>query len=165
MSDGFLGNDASLMLDAVVCMLLLVVPVLGHSVYVVKARRAYVLHRNLQIAIGVGLLMAITAFEVDLQLVHGGWLNVVNKNPDAPRLTGDRLAEVRLLLRVHLAFAVSTPVLWVVTTVLALKRFPNPPQPGPHSRLHKSLGWLSVADLVLTTITGLAFYYAAFVRR
>lgn len=164
MSDGFLGNDASLMLDAVVCVLLLAVPALGYSVYVVKVRRGYVWHRNLQIAIGVGLLVAIAAFEVDLQILHGGWLNVVNKDPDAPRLTGDRLADVQLLLRIHLAFAVSTPMLWVATTVLALRRFPDPLQPGPHSRLHKTLGWLSVADLVLTAFTGLAFYYAAFVR-
>lgn len=164
MSDGFLGNDASLMLDAVVCLLVLTLPVLAYSLTAVRSRRAYRRHRTLQIALGVILLVAIAAFEIDLQLVHGGWLEVINKNPEAPRLTGDRLAEVRLVLRIHLIFAVTTPPLWIATTVLALRRFSNPPQPGSHSRLHKTLGWLSVADLVLTTLTGLGFYYAAFVR-
>ncbi|HEX6985139.1 MAG TPA: DUF420 domain-containing protein [Planctomycetaceae bacterium] len=162
MSNGFLGYDASFMLDAVVCALVLVLPVLAYSVYAVKTRR-YALHRNLQIGLGVVLLVAVTAFEVDLQVVHGGWLNVANKDPDAPRLTGERLAQARAALRIHLVFAVSTPLLWAATTVLALRRYPNPPRPGAHSRLHKPLGWLSVADLALTSVTGLAFYYVAFV--
>jgi hypothetical protein len=29
--------------------------------------------------------------------------------------------------------------------------------------LHKTLGWASAADLTLTSVTGLWFYYAAFV--
>ena len=42
---------------------------------------------------------------------------------------------------------------------------PNPPQPSTHSRLHKVLGWVSTLDLVLTSVTGLIFYYVAFVSR
>jgi hypothetical protein len=165
MSGGFLGYDTSFMLDVVVCALVLVVPVLAYSLFVVKTRRAFTLHRNLQIALGIVLLATVTAFEVDLQVVHGGWLNVANKNAEKPRLTGERLAEARQVLRVHLVFAVSTPLLWAVTTALALRRYPNPPRPGAHSRLHAALGWASVADLVMTSATGLAFYYVAFVAR
>lgn len=165
MSDGFLGYDTSFMLDAVVCALVLVVPLLAFSLYLVKVRRAYALHRNLQIALGVLLLVAITAFEVDLQLVHGGWQNIANKDQASPRLHGERLAQAQQILRIHLAFAISTPVLWGLTTVLALRRYPNPPVPGSHSQLHKALGWLSVADLVLTSATGLAFYYVAFMAK
>lgn len=163
MSDGFLGYDTSFMLDVVVCALAVLVPLLACSLYVVKAHRAFTLHRNLQIALGLVLLVAVTAFEIDLQLVHGGWLNIANKDSESPRLVGDRLTRAQRVLRVHLAFAISTPVLWSLTTALALRRYPNPPGPGPHSRLHKALGWLSVADLVLTSATGLAFYYVAFV--
>jgi hypothetical protein len=111
------------------------------------------------------LLLTVGAFEYDLQIVNGGWLNVANKNPDAPRLVGERLDQARLALRIHLVFAISTPILWAVTTALALRRFPDPPCPGPHSELHKKLGWASVVDLLLTTITGLAFYYFAFVAK
>jgi putative membrane protein len=100
---------------------------------------------------------------VDLHLVQGGWENVVAKQE--PPLSPEQLARVRTLLRIHLVFAATTPLLWIVTIVLALRHFPNPPLPGPHSRRHKVLGWLSTIDLTLTSITGLIFYYAAFVAR
>ncbi len=163
MSDGFLGNDASLMLDFVVCALILVVPALLWSLYLVKIRRNYVAHRNTQLGLAIVLLVAVGAFEVDLQLVHGGWENIVNKNADAPRLAGESLTFVRSLLWLHLVFAISTPFLWLVTIVLALKRMPSPPAPCEHSSLHKKLGWLSTIDITLTSVTGLLFYYHAFI--
>lgn len=163
MKNGFLGYDASFMLDFVVTALVLIVPVLLYSLYVVKVQRNFILHRNLQIALGAILLVAVTAFEIDTQLIHGGWENIVNKDADAPRLTGDAFLNAQRVLWIHLVFAVSTPFLWAATLFYALKRFPSPPQPGDHSRLHKSLGWLSVVDIVLTSVTGLWFYYVAFV--
>jgi putative membrane protein len=161
---GFLGYDASFMLDVVVCALVLVVPVLLFSLYQVKYRRRYALHRNVQLGLAAVLLLAVAAFEVDLQLVHGGWENVVNKpGAAAPRMTADELARVRPVLWIHLVFAISTPLLWALTITLALRRFPSPPVPGPHSRLHVRLAWASTIDLVLTSVTGLWFYYVAFV--
>jgi hypothetical protein len=163
MTDGFLGYNASFMLDVVVCALVLVVPALAYSIYLVKASRAYALHRNIQIALGIVLLITVAAFEYDLQMVHGGWVNVVNKPGESPRLEGEALARARTVLRVHLVFAISTPLLWGATLWLALRRFPAPPRPSAHSRLHKTLGWLSTVDIALTSLTGLAFYYLAFV--
>lgn len=163
MTDGFLGYDASFMLDVVVCALVLVVPVLATSLFLVKARQRYRLHRTLQLTLGGLLLLAVAAFEVDLQLVHGGWERVVNKPGRPPRLTTEQLDDVRRILRVHLVFAISTPILWILTMTLALRRFPAPPRPSPHSRLHRPLGWASAVDLVLTSVTGLIFYYYAFV--
>ena len=64
---------------------------------------------------------------------------------------------------IHLVFAVTSPILWAVTIALALKRMPKPPAPSDHSPLHKKLGWASVVDLTLTSVTGLWFYYVAFV--
>ncbi|HUG90810.1 MAG TPA: DUF420 domain-containing protein [Planctomycetaceae bacterium] len=163
MSNGFLGYNASLMLDVVVCALVLVVPTLAYSIWVVKIRRNYVRHRNVQVALGAVLLVTVAAFEIDLQVVHGGWEQVVNKPGHEPRLSDERLAVVRQVLHVHLVFAISTPVLWAVTLLLAWRRFPRPPSPSAHSRLHKRLGWLSTADIALTSVTGLVFYYMAFV--
>lgn len=160
---GFLGYDASFMLDVVVCALVLVVPALLFSVYQVKFRGRYELHKTLQLTLAAVLLLAVAAFEVDLQLVHGGWVNVVNKDLANPRLSPEELDSVRTVLRIHLVFAISTPVLWAVTIGLALKRFPSPPTPGEHSRLHKVLAWASTADITLTSVTGLWFYYVAFV--
>ncbi len=162
MAHGFLGYDASFMLDAVVCALVLVVPALLTSIYLVKVRKWYAVHRNIQVTLGVVLLVAVTAFEVDIRL-HGGWEAIVNKPESEPRLTGTSLETVRQMLWVHLIFAISTPFLWLTTIVLALKRFGPNPQPGPHSPVHKRLAWLSTIDIVLTSVTGLFWYYLAFV--
>ncbi|MEZ6126669.1 MAG: DUF420 domain-containing protein [Planctomycetaceae bacterium] len=164
LQDGFLGYRTSFMLDFVVCALVVIVPVLLFSLWSVRIRRNYSLHRKLQIALGIILLIAVGAFEVDLQLVHGGWENIVRKSfPDEAALAA-RVSEARPWLLLHLLFAVTTPVLWMITLVLALRRFGNPPQPAPHSRVHQKLGWLSTIDITLTAITGLIFYYVAFVR-
>jgi putative membrane protein len=160
---GFLGYDSSLMLDVVVTALVLVVPVMVFSIWQVKHGQ-YASHKRLQLGLAVVLLLAVTAFEVDMQWVHGGWENVVNKDTENPRLTGDAFSLAQTVLYVHLVFAVSTPLLWVTTIVLALKRMPSPPAPCAHSPLHRKLGWASTIDLVLTSVTGLAFYYVAFMR-
>lgn len=161
MSHGFLGQDAStFMLDFVVTALVLVVPALLASLYLVKFKRNYAAHRNLQLALAGVLLVAVIAFEVDIR-AHGGWREIVGarKSP----LSAEQLETVKWTLYVHLVFAISTPLLWGTTIVLALKRMPKPPAPCAHSRLHKTLGWLSVIDLVLTSGTGLLFYYRAFI--
>jgi len=162
MTRGFLGYDASFMLDVVVCALVAVVPVLIWGVSEAKRGR-FLRHRNIQLALAAVLLVTVLLFELDMRL-QGGWENIVNHDPANPRLAGEALAQVEKLLYVHLFFAVSTPFLWGTTIWLALKRFPNPPRPGAHSALHKKLGWLSVVDLVMTSVTGLAFYYMAFIK-
>jgi len=161
MTDGFLGYRTSFMLDFVVVALILIVPILVYSLYVVKVQHKYLLHRNLQLLLGIILLVAVGLFEIDLQLVQGGWAKVVAKRPTP--LTAEQLNFVQTVLRVHLIFAISTPFLWAATIVLAMRRMPSPPGPSAHSRLHKSLGWISTIDIVLTSVTGLIFYYFAFV--
>lgn len=161
--DGFLGNHASFMLDFVVVALVLIVPILLYSLYAVKFRRQFALHRNLQVLLGVVLLVAVALFEVDLHFVQGGWKNVVAKRTNP--VTDEQMAQIQSVLRIHLIFAISTPFLWVITTIAALRRFPNPPTPGPHSGWHKLLGWASAIDITLTSITGLVFYYFAFMMK
>jgi len=160
MSDGFLGYKTSFMLDVVVCALVAVVPVLLYSIYLVKFRRQYALHKMLQLILGVALLFTVIAFEVDLRL-QGGWENVVAKR-EVP-LSKDDYAFVQKVLWIHLVFAISTPFLWGFTIAYALKRFPKPPHPNEHSPLHKKLAWASTIDITLTSVTGLIFYYFAFV--
>ena len=43
--------------------------------------------------------------------------------------------------------------------------FGNPPAPSRYSPWHRWLGWISAVDLLLTSMTGLFFYYVAFVSR
>lgn len=160
---GFLGYDSSLMLDVVVTALVLVVPVLVFSLWQVKQGN-FAVHKRLQLGLAIVLLLAVGAFEIDMQWVHGGWENVVNKDPEHPRLIGESFSQAQTVLYVHLVFAVSTPILWGITIALALKRMPSPPAPCSHSSMHRKLGWISTIDLVLTSVTGLAFYYTAFMR-
>jgi putative membrane protein len=162
MTDGFLGYRTSLMLDVVVCALVLVVPAIVYSLYLVKVKRRFVAHRNVQLGLAVVLLIAVGAFEIDMQLVQGGWKNVVGKRE--VELTVEQLGHVQNVLWIHLVFAVSSPLLWIATIALALKRFPKPPVPCEHSELHKKLGWAATIDLTLTSVTGLWFYYVAFVQ-
>lgn len=163
--NGFLGNHASFMLDFVVVALVLIVPILLYSLYAVKVRHQYAMHRKLQLLLGGILLVAVALFEVDLHFVQGGWEAVVNKRPEEMRLTVDQLAQVRTVLRIHLIFAISTPFLWIITIAAALRGFADPPAPGAHSRWHKILGWASAVDITLTSITGLIFYFFAFVKQ
>lgn len=163
MSSGFLGYDSSFMLDFVVVALVLIVPLLAISLFQVKVRKDYAGHKRMQLGLASLLLIAVVLFEVDVQWSHGGWENIINKPGQPERMSDLELSNVRQVLWIHLVFAVSTPVVWGVTLYYALRRFASPPVPGPHSRMHQRLGWLSVADLVLTAVTGLWFYYVAFV--
>ena len=161
MEHGFLGYRSTFMLDFVVSALVLIVPLLLFSLYTVKIQRNFSLHKKLQIVLGAVLLVAVSAFEIDVQIMHGGWQNIVNQR-ETP-LTLEQFQDVRNILYVHLIFAVSTPFFWATTLFLALRRIPNPPAPCAHSSLHKKLGWISTIDITLTSLTGLYWYYMAFV--
>jgi hypothetical protein len=162
MSQGFLGYHATFMLDVVVCALVLLVPALATSIYLVKFRRQYAWHRRLQLTLAAVLLLAVAAFEVDIRL-HRGWENIVKEA--RPEMAVESFEFARKVLYVHLIFAITTPLLWIATIALALPRFGNPPSPSRHSPVHKLLGWCSAADLALTSVTGLLFYYFAFIAR
>jgi putative membrane protein len=160
---GFLGYQTTFMLDFVVCALILIVPLLLWSLWLVKVKKNFRAHMRMQLALGIILLVAVSAFEIDVQMVHGGWENIVAQQNLAPDALAAKISAVRPWLLVHLIFAVTTPLLWIVTIVLALKRFGKNPVPGAHSKAHAILGWLSTIDITLTSVTGLAFYYVAFV--
>lgn len=160
MARGFLGFPSTLMLDVVVCALALVVPVLLYSIYLVKYQRRFLWHRNLQIALGGALFVTVCLFELDMRL-QGGWQAIL-KNREIP-LSDSRLTLVSQILAIHVCFAISAVLLWTVTLVHGLRNIPYPPGPSPHSAAHKRLGWLSTISLTLTSVTGLIFYYYAFV--
>ena len=154
--DGFLGTRASLMLDLLVVSMLLVLPVLAWSIYQVRVRRNYVLHKWVQIGLAAVLLVAVAAFEVDIRL-HG-W-----EERAAGERGGPVSTSVRTALYVHLSFAVTTVVLWPVVLVRAWRKFPRPPMPGRHSASHRFWARLAALDMLATAITGWVFYWLAFV--
>jgi hypothetical protein len=155
--NGFLGTRASLMLDVVFLAMFVVVPVLAFSVYLVKVKGRYQLHKQIQVTLGLVLLAAVTLFEIDMRV--NGWQQ---RAVESPYWAGNI---VRNALIVHLVFAVSTAVLWIAVIVRALRNFPSPPQPGPHSVWHKRWGWAAAIDMALTSLTGWIFYWLAFAAK
>jgi putative membrane protein len=157
--DGFLGFRGSLMLDVVFLAMFAVLPALAWSIYLVKQRR-YELHKRVQLMLGLVLLLAVAAFEVDMRI--SGWEPRAQDSPYfSPEAKWSCPAGVALII--HLFCAVPTALLWTLVIVQALRKFPRPPQPGRHSNAHKFWGWLAVVEMFLTALTGWLFYYLAFV--
>jgi uncharacterized membrane protein YozB (DUF420 family) len=157
--DGFLGTRASLMLDVVALAMVALVPVLACSIYLVKVHKKYSLHKAIQLTLGGALLVVVTLFEVDVRL-HG-WRHRAAASPYASH---DGSTDwVMLVLSVHLFFAVTSAVLWALVIYRALRNFPSPPQPGPHSAWHRRWAMVAAIDMTCTAVTGWVFYWLAFV--
>lgn len=157
------------MLDVVFVAMFLVLAVMAVSIYLVRVRRQYALHKRIQVTLGLVLLLTVAAFEVDMQ-----WLTEWEVRAKAsPHFVQDYSAKtpaaakwgsvVGRSLLVHLSFAVPTFVIWIITIVQALRKFPVPPCPAPYSQRHKFWGWLAAAGMAMTSLTGWVFYYLAFV--
>lgn len=141
------------MLDVVAVAMLVVVPILTYSIYLVRFRRDYQTHKRLQIGLGVALLIAVVLFEIDVRM-HG-WTHLAFDSP---------YYETYLfpVLWVHLFFACSTTALWIWTILEALGRFPSPPAPTQYGPRHKRIARFAALGMYATSITGWTFYYMAF---
>jgi uncharacterized membrane protein YozB (DUF420 family) len=157
--EGFLGTRASFMLDFVALAMVALVPVLGASVYLVKYRRQYALHKKLQLLLAATLLVAVALFEAEMRI--SGWRQRAEPSPYMGH--GGATNWVLVSLYIHLFFAVSSAVLWVVVLARALRNFPNPPHPSAHSAFHRRFGILAAIDMTCTAVTGWVFYWLAFV--
>ncbi len=153
---GFLPTRATFMLDFVFVAMFAVLPVLAFSIRLVKRRR-YELHKRIQITLAVVLLVAVTAFEIDLNYITKDWRPLAEPSPYFAS------GWVDYSLWIHLVFAVPTPLLWTFVIVQALRKFPRPVGPNEYSRRHARWAWLATTWMVLTAVTGWIFYYLAFV--
>jgi len=176
--NGFLHTRASLMLDVVFLAMFAVIPILGVSIYLVKYRRLYALHKRIQLILGIVLLAAVALFEIDMRFISG-WQERAAPSPyytpnenAGPLLTtlyvnvlGRSRVEgwVFTSLAIHLFFAVTTTVLWIAVIVRAMRNFPKPPAPCEHSASHLFWARLAAIDMGMTALTGWIFYYLAFV--
>ena len=147
------------MLDAVFLAMFLVLPVMGYSIYIVRYRANYALHKKLQLALGAVLAVAVTLFEVDVRL--NDWRPRAELSPFYREEWSQGL--VNWSLWIHLVFAVTTALLWIFVIVQALRKIPSPPGPSAYSAPHRLWARLAAIDMTLTAITGWVFYYLAFV--
>lgn len=158
--DGFLGTRGSLMLDVVFLAMFAIVPLLGWSIYLVKFRRKYDLHKKLQLAMGLLLLATVVLFEIDIRVNE--WEHRAEPSPyftEAQKWS----CPAGISLLVHLCFSVPTFFLWIYVLVQAVRHFAHPPLPGPHSRSHILWGKAASYGTLLTAVTGWVFYWLAFV--
>lgn len=154
---GFLPfSRAPLALDLISLVMLVVVPVLTWSLYLVRSRHDYRLHKAVQIWTGVGLGAALLVFEVDVRL-HG-WRLGAKASPYYDTWLFP-------VFYVHLGAAITTTLLWIYTLTTALKGFPSPPRPGGESRRHRRVTGLAALGMYGTAVTGWTFYWMAFIAR
>jgi uncharacterized membrane protein len=151
---GFLGTEADLLIDIVVCSLAAILPTMGYAVYLVRQGR-YVAHRNVMAGLYALLFVVVLLFEADLQAKGGIF-----------ELTKDSAYAGTALLNgsvwVHTSFSFSTSILWTGLVASSLWKL-RPPRPGPNTRLHRILGKVSMAVMAATCITGLELYIVGFV--
>ena len=152
--DGFLGTRGSLMLDFVFVALFGIIPILAVSIYLVKYRRKYDLHKKIQLTLGAVLLVAVAAFEIDMQFLTK-WEVRAEPSPFFDDW-------VWYSLYIHLFFAIPTALLWIFVIVQALRKFPSPPTPGQYSGTHIIWARLAAFELLMTAVTGWIFYWITF---
>ncbi|WP_425398368.1 DUF420 domain-containing protein [Aeoliella sp.] len=159
--DGFLGTRASLMLDVVFVAMFAVIPVMGVSIAMARYKQRWQLHKTIQLTLATVLLVAVVAFEVDMQFVTDWELRA----EPSPYFTMDHKwsSPVGVSLLIHLFFAVPTAFIWVYVVSGAVNRFPQPPTPSDYSARHKLWGRIAAIEMTMTAITGWVFYYLAFV--
>jgi hypothetical protein len=154
------GARGELMLDVVFVAMFLIVPLLGVSIFLVKFRRRFQLHKWLQVGMGVVLLVAVVAFEIDIRFITD-WEKLAE--PSRFWSSGDGHNWVWYALSVHLCFAIPTPLIWIFVIVQALRKFPRPPRPNEYSPSHIFWARLAAIEMTLTAVTGWVFYVLAFV--
>ena len=157
---GFLPWRGPFMLDVIVIGMVFVLIALAFSLYSVKYRNRYQRHKKLQLSLAGGLLILLILFEVDIQFLEN-WRELADVSPYYDSATRGGL--VAYSLAIHLVFATTTLALWLLIILRALKHFPSPPRPNPHSTFHARWGMVAAIDMVLTALTGWAFYFLAFV--
>jgi len=159
--NGFLGTRASLMLDVVFLAMFAVVPLMAIGIGLARFRRDWKRHKLVQLTLAGVLLVAVVAFEVDMQLLTEWELRAEPSPYFSSAQKWSSPAGVALL--VHLFFAIPTALVWVYVVSGAIKHFPKPPTPGDYSRRHKFWGRIAALEMTLTAVTGWVFYWLAFV--
>jgi putative membrane protein len=151
--EGFLPmSRASFVLDFIAVAMAAVLPILLVSLYQVRQRRNYQLHKRIQILLGLVLGVAILVFELDMRLY--GWRQFAEPSPYYTTFVIPSLI-------FHLIFAIPTLFLWIYTIVMALRQRIDTQSGNPQFR-HKFFGRLSAYAMIGTTLSGWLFFWLAF---
>lgn len=135
--------------------MLLVLLILAFSVYLVRAKQNYKLHRLIQLVTASVLLVTLVVFEVDIRI--NGWRDLAEASPYFES------GVVDWSLWIHLMFAIPTPIVWGAVIWFGLAKFKESFHAGDFNRVHRFWGWIATALMAGTAVTGWIFYYLAFV--
>lgn len=156
--NGFLGSRGSFMLDFVFLAMFAVVPLMCWGISLAKQRK-FTLHKRVQLALALILLVAVTAFEIEMRMV--GWEE--RAEPSPYWMDSGWNDVVHYALGIHLFFAIPTALIWIYVVVQAMRLFPTPAKPSKHSPSHRYWGMIASVEMFMTAVTGWIFYYVAFV--
>ena len=144
------------MLDFVTLTMAGVLLALAFSIFQVRNRKNYDAHSKLQLGTAIVLLVALVAFEVDMQFLTD-WRKLAEPSPFYDSGT------VSTALAIHLLFAIPTPFVWAGVIWFAMARFRDGYQVGAFNKTHRTWGWIATTLMSMTSLTGWVFYYLAFV--
>ncbi len=132
------------------------VTVLTWSLYVVRYKRGYSLHKTLQLYLTGALIVALFWHGIN-PWVDSSWLDRVLQSPYHQR------GLLTPALVIHRVISYACCVLWLWTIVYALNGFESPPTPSKFSRDHIRLARLATGSVYGTALTGWIYYWMAFV--
>jgi uncharacterized membrane protein YozB (DUF420 family) len=155
MPPGFLGTEADLLMDIVVCSLVVVLPLMMFSWRWVRAKK-YQRHRNVMVSLAGTLAVVVTLFEIDVRMA-GGAVGLAQHSS----LAGTAL--MAWSIGVHLSLATFTALLWIALIMVSRRRFPDPPVPTEDfSAKHRFWGRIGMVAMTLTGLTGIELYVVLF---
>lgn len=153
--EGFIPwSRANNILNLITIAMIIILPILAWSIWQVKIKKNYNLHKKLQITISLSLLVLVFIFELNIRKTD--W-RVYAK----PSIYYDTI--LLPFLTFHIVIASATFLIWLATLRGALKYFSNEAIPNQYSKHHKWLGRIGTLLMCTTAITGWIFYYLAFV--
>ena len=113
------------------------------------------LHRALQVATSALLVLALSVFEFEVRTT--GWQDRASYSPYYP-------AGILICLIVHFSFVISLFVFWITNLLSGIKQNKQAWTFEERTK-HKIGGRLALLSLFATVLSGLLFYYIAFVAK
>lgn len=151
---GQIMSRAPISIDFLVIAMVAISIILSWSIFVLIRKKRYEAHKKVQLTLGTTLLIAIIIFEIDIRI--NGWVHLAKVSPYFDTYLFP-------ILYFHIATASITIVLWLITSIQALRSIPSPPRPTARTRFHKRISRVAAAFMYGTAITGWAFYWMAFI--
>ena len=155
MADGlFPFSRGTVTLDMMPVAMLVTVPLLSLSIYLVRFRHKYRTHAWMQGSIAALLMVAIIFFEIDVRL--NDWRRLAIPSPYYESWLFPELY-------LHLLFAVTATLLWAYMIGTVIKNRPIPGSRNSSTARHRYVGMATATLTIATAISGCAFYWMAFV--